>query len=166
MALQQLTDDGYLTWTCTHCGKQQTVHHSHEEVQWGEVLLGMDIKHAHVWLPVCACKHQTRLKVHFTEAELQAPNMWLPWTGEHEASLQQCYALHTRFQDGTLTDEERAELVEAQITPEGVTEQIARMEQVKAAGGQHTESHAVAQRHMDLARQLVASGKLPPGHPG
>ncbi len=67
MALQILTDEGNMAWTCA-CGSAQTAHISHEEVQAhpnGHV----------VRLPVCGCGRVTVLKTHFTPEELAAPNM-------------------------------------------------------------------------------------------
>jgi hypothetical protein len=141
--IQLIDDQGNLTWECQHqgCGHQHQHHLSHEQIQWqGEHL---------VRLPPCsACGSQTFLRVHFTEEELSALNMWLAWTSERAQTLVDFQAAHQAEQGETPY---RAALAY----------QIKALEAIRDAGGLHTDSHAVALRHQELARQLKASGKVP-----
>ena len=151
MALHTLTEDGHLGWQCVGCGKQQTAHHSHKEVQWCHEP-GMPVEHATVRLPACECGAQVYLKVHFTEQELKAPNMWIPWTSEHETMYQQ-------VKHGAEHPEQYEDATES--TLDILKSQVETLEAIRTAGGSHTNSHAIAQRHVELARQLKASGKHP-----
>lgn len=152
MAIQHIDDRGNLTWACPHrgeadasCGQTHTHHISHESIQW-HGMEGTHEKHHMVSLPPCsACGARTFLKVHFTEAELKAPNMWIPWTSEYESDYQ-------RLKQAVEHPEQDLDMLK---------EQLANLETIRRAGGQHTNSHAMAQRHIELARQLKASGKHP-----
>ena len=146
--LQSLDEAGNLTHVCPHCQTAQSHHLGHEHIQWiGRP--GKKPEHQLVSLPSCAaCGAQTFLKVHFTEAELMAPNMWQEWNSKHEEQLLQLEAAHKAEQGGTLHTQ-------------GLAVQIQQLRLIKQAGGYHTGSHAVAQRHMELAKQLIASGKKP-----
>ena len=73
MALQALSDEGQLEWTC-HCGEQKSEHLSHDEIQYCH-RPGTPNSHRTVALPICTCGMHLFLKVDFTEAELSAPNM-------------------------------------------------------------------------------------------
>lgn len=158
MGLHSIDTEGNLEWRCPHhpehldnpCGAVNAAHISHERIKWhGHP--GCKPEHRTVSLPPCfSCGAQTFLKVAFTEKELRAPNMWQPWTDWHENQLTQRRQAHAQAEPGS---------------PEHsmLTEQMSQAEAMKQAGGAHTESHAMAQRHMELARQLVASGKMPPG---
>lgn len=155
MAIQQIDEQGNLTWKCPHvpagankpCGAQYDHHISHEHIQW---CMGSKPEHHTVSLPPCSCGAQTFLKVSFTEQELMAPNMWLEWNSERAANL-----LH--FQE-ILPELEKGSADEAMVL-----RQIELLQKIKQAGGIHTNTHATALRHQELARQLVASGKIPGG---
>lgn len=149
--IHSIDESGNLTWKCQHrsqCGATAQYHISHERIQWHGAP-GAKPEHQTVSLPPChVCGAQTFLKVHFTEAELKAPNMWLAWTSERAQSLVDLQAASALEPDGT---PHKAALAA----------QIKDLEAIRDAGGLHTESHAVALRHMELARQLRASGKVP-----
>jgi hypothetical protein len=148
VALHTMTDEGQLGWQCVLCSAQNTVHHSHQEVQWCHAS-GMPIEHATVRLPPCSgCESQTYLKVHFAEEELSAPNMWLAWTSERAQALVDAQAAYQAEPEGT-------------VHKAALAYQIKALEAIRDVGGLHTESHAVALRHQELARQLKASGKVP-----
>lgn len=156
MAVQSIDDAGNITWACLHqpeeadrpCGTQHAHHISHEHIQWvGEP--NQHEKQHSVSLPPCSgCGARTFLKVSFTEKELKAPNMWLPWNSWWEERLTALKKL-------------------LDITPEEASDrdvlasQIQQLQAQKEAGGVHTGSHAMAMRHQELARQLKASGKHP-----
>lgn len=158
MAIQSIDTEGNLTWKCPHwpehldnpCGTANSAHISHEHIKWhGHP--GGKAEHRTVSLPPCqGCGAQTFLKVAFTERELKAPNMWQPWNEWHDGKLAELFAQHEQAEEGT---PHKAMLAQ----------QIASYQTAKQAGGYHTDSHAMAMRHVELARQLVASGKLPPG---
>lgn len=151
--ITDIDEAGNITWQCRHwpghaeqpCGATAQHHISHEHIQW----------HGHpgaqqtVSLPPCSgCGAQTFLKVHFTEKELNADNMYLKWTSERAQAL---------------VDLQVAYQAEQGETPHkaALAFQIKELEAIRDAGGLHTESHTIAQRHMELARQLIASGKTP-----
>lgn len=140
--IRTIDDQGNLTWHCQHldCGREHQHHITHEQIQWHESL---------VRLPPCeVCGAQTYLKVHFTEEELRAPNMFVPWTSERAQTLVDLQAAIVHEPAGTT---HKAVLAA----------QIKELEAIRDAGGLHTESHATALRHQELARQLNASGKVP-----
>ena len=155
MAITQIDTEGNLTWKCPHagekdapCGTVQSHHISHEHIQWhGHP--GSKPEHRTVSLPPCsACGAQTFLKVHFTEKELKAANMWQAWNSWHEGKLAELFAQH---------EAEQGETPNKAL----LASQIASYQAAKQAGGYHTDSHAMAMRHVELARQLIASGKKP-----
>lgn len=166
MALQTIDEEGNLTWNCPHmpeeadnaCGTANSAHISHEHIKW-HGLPATKPEHRSISLPPCSgCKAQTFLKVAFTEKELKAPNMWLPWTSEMETQQQ-------RFKDMLAHAEAHAEQYKDKnlttIHLDLLKQQIEQLEAMKQAGGSHTNTHAMALRHVELAKQLVASGKLP-----
>ncbi|HET8911203.1 MAG TPA: hypothetical protein VFN23_07060 [Ktedonobacteraceae bacterium] len=158
MAIQSIDDQGNLTWRCPHwpeeadtvCGAQHQHHIGHEAIKWhGHP--GSKPEHQTVSLPPCSgCGAQTFLKVHYTEKELRAPNMWLAWTFERAQMLQVLQAAYQQAEEGS-----SQKMMLAQ--------QMAELEAIRNAGGLHTESHAMALRHRELARQLKAAGKHPLG---
>lgn len=156
MAIQSIDEEGNLTWNCPHigekdgpCGQAHTHHISHEAIQWS-ARSPNPASQSMVSLPPCSvCGGQTFLKVVFTDKELKAPNMWIAWTSERAQNL-------VDFQKSLA--EAEPESVHAQL----LIEQIKLLEAIKAANGLHTNSHAMALRHVELAKQLVASGKVPP----
>lgn len=76
MALQTLTPEGHMEWDCSHCGTRNGVHMSHEQVVIHH-RAGVPLSHRMVGLPPCeTCGASTHLKVHFTPAELEAPNFY------------------------------------------------------------------------------------------
>lgn len=156
MALQALTEDGYMTWTCP-CGRQQTAHVSHEEVQVNlRPGAGVEqVQQRTVQLPVCTCGRQTHLKVDFSDEELRAPNMWIAWNPGLEERLQTFLAAQAQ---GVLPDD----LAEAGMTLEQLALEIAQLQTIKAAGGISTPSHAVAARHVALLGHLEQADKVLP----
>jgi hypothetical protein len=157
VAIHQIDTEGNLTWKCPHvgekdepCGQEHQHHISHEAIQW-HGMPGMKLEHHTVSLPPCSgCGAQTFLKVAFTERELKAPNMWLEWTSERAQALVDSQKAYQEAEDGT---PHKAALVN----------QIQQLQAIRDSGGLHTESHAMAMRHVEMARQLKASGKNPPG---
>lgn len=156
MAIQSIDETGNITWKCPHwpeeadapCGTIQQHHISHEHIQW-HGHSGCKPEHQTISLPPCsACGAQTFLKVHFTEKELKAANMWQAWTSWHEGKLAELLQQHS-------------EAAEDNAHKATLASQIAAYQVVKQAGGYHTDSHAMAMRHVELARQLIASGKKP-----
>ncbi len=148
--------NGTIQWECRHvvhdraCGTRHTHHIAHEAIQWCG-LPEQSAERQTVRLPPCEkCGAQTYLKVHFTEEELQAPNMFVSWTSEHAQAL---------------IDLQMAYEAEPEETAHkaALALQIRELEALRDAGGLHTRSHAIAQNHMELARQLKASGKHPHG---
>lgn len=156
MAIHQIDDQGNLTWLCPHwseeadkpCGTQYQHHISHEAIQWhGHP--GMKPEHQTVSLPPCpACDAQTFLKVAFTAKELRAPNMWQVWNDWHQEQLQALQDQHDQAEENA---PHKALLAG----------QIEQLQAAKEAGGYHLPSHAMAMRHVELAKQLVAMGKVP-----
>lgn len=158
MAVQSIDPEGNLTWKCPHwsedaeqpCGSVCQHHISDEAIQWhGHP--NSKPEHRTVSLPPCSvCGAQTFLKVAFSEKELKAPNMWQPWNDWHEGKLANLLQQHE---------------AEQRETPHKamLAQQIAGYRIARQAGGYRTESHAMAMRHVELARQLMISGKLPPG---
>lgn len=148
--IHSIDAQGNVSWECQHagCGTQHQHHISHEAIQWcGQ--LGTKAERQTVRLPPCeGCGSHTFLKVHFTEEELNAPNMFVPWTSERAQILVDLQAATVHEPEGTA----RKALL---------TSQIKELEAIRDAGGLHTESHATALRHQELARQLKASGKVP-----
>lgn len=155
MAIHVIDEAGNIEWHCPHvgekdgpCGVRHTHHISHEAIQWHGHQVSSKPEHQMVSLPRCPdCGAQTFLKVHFTEKELKAPNMWLPWNNYWEEQLQNLQIAHNAAEEG---DHKNM-----------IAQQISQLQEAKTNGGQHTPSHAMAQRHMELARQMVASGKVP-----
>lgn len=154
MALQDLTEDGQITWTCV-CGRQQSAHVSHEEVQVNLRPGAQHLHHRTVQLPRCACGRQTHLKVDFSDEELRAPNMWIAWNPTMEEQLQRFLAAQAQ---GVLPED----LLEAGMTMEQLALEIAQLQTIKAAGGLPTPSRAVAARHVALVGHLEQAGKLSP----
>lgn len=153
MAIYSIDEEGNLVWHCPHvaeeadgpCKTRHEHHISHEHIQWSGSMDG----HHMVSLPPCSgCGVQTFLKVHFSEKELKAPNMWLEWNGFWEERLQQAEQEYKAEQGGA---------VHLQM----LAQQIQQLRTAKEAGGVHTDSHAMAMRHQELASQLKASGKVP-----
>ena len=156
MGLHAINEQGNLAWRCPHvleetdqpCGTSNEAHISHEAIQWHGHPLARP-EHRTVSLPPCpACGAQTFLKVHFAEHELNAPNMWLPWNWFWEERLQVIQAILANAEEGT-----HKQVISAEIS---------QLLAAKQAGGMHTPSHPMALRHMELAAQLIASGKTPP----
>lgn len=153
--IQSIDTAGNLTWQCQHvgeqdgpCGQTHQYHISHEQIQWSGHP-GVKPEHQTVSLPPCsACGAQTFLKVHFTERELKAPNMWQAWNSYHEEQLAGLKEQHAQVEPGSPHHA-------------ALAGQINQLEQAKQAGGYHLPSHAVALRHQELARQLLQSGKAP-----
>jgi hypothetical protein len=154
MAIHSIDEAGNIIWKCPHnpentgtCGTQHEHHISHEHIQWhGE---GKPEHQQTVSLPPCSgCGAQTFLKVHFTEKELKAGNMWLEWNSWWGEQLQ---TLEAQYKS------EQGEPVHLQM----LATQIQQLRTMKDAGGMHTDSHAMAMRHQELARQLKTSGKHP-----
>lgn len=82
MALQALTDDGHMEWTCPRCDTRNAAHISDAAVVVHQ-RADAPLHHRMVGLPACeTCKASTSLKVHFTPAELDAPNFWDSVKGE------------------------------------------------------------------------------------
>jgi len=155
--IHSIDEQGNLIWECRHwpenteqpCGQHSHHHISHEQIQWA----GQPGEHQTVRLPPCeVCGAQTFLKVHFTEEELRAPNMWLAWTSERAQALVNLQAAYE---------------AEAEETPQkaALAYQIKELEAIRNAGGLYTKSHQVAQNHMQLRDQLIANGKVPGGKP-
>lgn len=156
MAIQSIDTEGNIEWRCPHmteeadqpCGAIYQHHISHEHIQW-HGMPGVKPEHQTVSLPPCSgCGAQTFLKVHFTEKELKAPNMWLEWNSQRAELLQKLQKLLPEAEPGSAQQA-------------ALTQQIALLEKIRDAKGAHTESHAMAQRHMQLRDQLIASGKTP-----
>lgn len=162
MAIQSIDEAGNLTWKCPHwpeeadapCGTVHSDHISHIGIQWcGHP--GAKPEHRTVSLPPCsACGAVTFLKVAFTEKELKAPNMWQAWNSNMEAGHQKAkdFVAHPESYPDDDTSEQNLALLKHQIE---------QAEIIRQAGGYHTDSHAMALRHVELARQLIASGKIP-----
>lgn len=155
MAIQTIDEAGNIVWHCPHtpdeadgpCGTKHEHHISHEHIQWSGAP-GAKEEHHTVSLPPChVCGARTFLKVSFSEKELKAPNMWLPWNGFWEEQLNN---LEREYTAG-------GEPVHLQM----LAGQIQQLRAMKEAGGIHTGSHAMAMRHIELAGQLKASGKHP-----
>lgn len=156
VAIQSIDTEGNLIWKCPHwseeadkpCGQTHQHHIGHEHIQW-HGSPGTKQEHQTVSLPPCsACGAQTFLKVSFTEKELQASNMWLAWTSERAQALLDAQKAYAEAEDGTT----HKTMLQSQIQ---------QLQAIKQAGGLHTDSHAMALRHIELARQLIQSGKTP-----
>lgn len=154
MGLHHLDESGNLGWHCPHnpedrgaCGAHNTAHISHDQVEW----IGTpDIPEHHhsIALPPCSgCGARTFLKVSFTEQELKAPNMWLEWNSWWEERLQQAEQEYKAGGEPTHL--------------QTLAAQIQQLRAAKEAGGVHTDSHAMAQRHIELSKQMRTAGKHP-----
>ena len=91
--LHTLTEDGTAHWVCPNCEKQNSAHHSHEQMERGVprahidnlIARGLSEQDARaalaaqgagiIALPPCECGARTFLKANFTPEELQARNM-------------------------------------------------------------------------------------------
>lgn len=132
MALHTMTQEGDLGWKCPHCDSEQKVHVSHAEVQ-------------HVQIP----QHETVKENAFTDPK--TGNMFIhselrpgtPLIATSVVALPACDCGTQTFLKVEFTDEE-----------------LGAMNMIDEQGN-YTESHAVAQRHMQLKKHMQAIGKSP-----
>jgi hypothetical protein len=119
-------------------GTPLTAHMSHEDVQWtrGGIMIA---------LPECGCcGTQLFAKCVFTDEELAAPNLTIPEYEEYQESVVD-------------KDEERLRLA---LLKHGIEiDQVVHIVKQRRVVGSHP--HPMVARHQELARQLIAAGKVP-----
>lgn len=131
MALHTLTDDGHLGWICHHCAQDHTVHVSHEQVEhpYYDEVEVVEVDTSYT---------DAEGKVH-TKATTRKTGKKILHRGIIALPLCDC---GTRtFLKAAFTD---AELAASNMIDKN---------------GNPTESHAIAHRHMALARHMEALGK-------
>ena len=142
MGLQQITEDGNLHWDCHNGHAGQTAHISHEQVEWME---DGDL----VGLPPCPqCGTRMFVKTRFTEQELLPPVIARgkhPVTGKEDAILEvqvpgapNFTVIQWHFETHVVGSEETSVTVIDDVRP-----------------------HPMPARHIELAQQLRALGKVP-----
>ncbi len=166
MGLHHITEDGMLFWhchtptctyhNCTHplldcahhehlprearpAGDLLSAHISHEAVQWtryGDMIA----------LPTCACGRQLFVRAVFSDEEL--------------AQLEKAVEIREEY-TMPVTDSRHEELRQM-LAAHGI-EIPGRVELVKQSRVVGTQPHPMLAHHLELARQLRAIGKLPPG---
>ena len=175
MGLHHITSDGDVVWHCAgrdcehhNCadpldehgtpvgcvhhrevdqrpaGTPLTAHVSHEDIAWVPSTIPDHPESTMIALPQCGCGMQMFVKAVFSDEELAMPNITIPEYEEYQESVLD-------------KDNERLRLA---LAKHGIEiDQVVHIVKQRRVIGEH--QHPMIARHQELARQLIAAGKVP-----